>query len=164
MNRVRIIGVVLAIAFSAFATQAQEFHKQLSAGAKQHILDSPFTAITKTEEMPASVKQAFAKITGESSFLLVNPGQTFRLTDDGVNRTLPRRRLVFAGSRGDQWFIHYELGGLAHSFCVLLFSVDSKNGLQFIWGGYGLHPAKNLEELRKMVADGQFADDQHFYP
>ncbi|MFZ0480201.1 MAG: hypothetical protein WAL71_13745 [Terriglobales bacterium] len=138
---------------------AQEFHGQLSTAEKQHILDGPFTVRSKTEDMPASVRQAFAKITSESSFSLANPGQKFQLTDVNPDRKLPLRRLVLAASQGGEWVIHYERGGLAHSYCVLIFSVDSRNSLKFIWGGAGFHPAESLEELRKMIASGQLADD-----
>lgn len=58
-----------------------------------------------------------------------------RHTSVVVDRGLPRRRLVFAGVRGDEWFVHYELGGIGHSYCVLLFKVDPQNRLQFVWGG-----------------------------
>jgi len=161
MNRTRIAAFVLIIAV-AFAAAAEEFHKQLSASEKQHILDGEFAVLVKTEDMPAPVKQAFAKITGEPSFSLANPGKKFNATDYIVDQTLPHRRLVFAGNRGDEWFIHYEVGGRAHYYCVVLFRVDSKNGLQFMWGGAGPR-VKSLDELRKAVADGQFADDKQFY-
>ena len=75
-----------------------------------------------------------------------------------VDRGLPRRRLVFAGVRGEEWFVHYEIGGIGHSYCVLLFTVDPQNRLQFVWGGAGSHGAKDLDQLRKMVAAGQFSD------
>jgi hypothetical protein len=158
MNQHRLVLSVVALFF--FSTlSAQQFHKRLSPAEKEHILDGPFADVTKTEAMPPTVKQAFATITAEPSFALANPGQKFQLTDDGVNRGLPRRRLIFAGVRGDEWLVQYELGGLAHSFCVLLFKVDTQKQLQFVWGGKGFQSAKNLDQLRKMVAAGQFSDD-----
>ncbi len=163
MNEHRIALFVVALFFLSITVTAQEFHKRLSLAEKQHILDGPFTVVTKTEDMPASAKQAFAKITGEPSFALANPGQKFQLTDVIVDRSLPRRRLVFAGARGDEWFVHYELGGVGHSYCLLLFKVDPQNGLQFVWGGAGFHAAKNLDQLHKMVATGQFSDDMKNY-
>jgi hypothetical protein len=141
----------------------EDFHKQLSPAEKQHILDGPFRAVMTIEDMPAHVKQAFAKITGESSFALANPGQKYQVTDVVVDRGLPRRRLVFAGVRGDEWFVHYELGGIGHSYCVLLFKVDPQNRVQFVWGGAGSHGARNLDQLRKMVAAGQFSDEMQNY-
>jgi hypothetical protein len=145
------------------AISAQQFHKQLSATEKEHILDSLFTEVTRTEAISAIAKQAFAKITGEPSFALANPGQKYQVTDVVVDRSLPRRRLIFAGVQGDEWFVHYELGGYGHSYCVLLFTVDPRNHLQFVWGGAGSHGAKNLDQLRKMVAGGQFSDEMQNY-
>ena len=99
MTNKRTLAPAIAVGLFLLALAgAEEFHKQLSATEKQHILDDPFIVRTKTEDMPASVKQAFARITGESSFSLANPGQKFQLTDVNPDRTLPRRRLVFAGN------------------------------------------------------------------
>ena len=51
----------------------------------------------------------------------------------------------------------------AHGYCVLLFKVDPHNQLQFVWGGAGLHAARSLDQLRKMVVAGQFSDDQSYW-
>ncbi len=163
MNEHRISLIVVVVCLVSTVGAAQQFHKQLSATEKEHILDSSFTMVARTEAMPANVKQAFAKITGEPSFALANPGQKYQVTDVVVERGLPRRRLVFAGVRGDEWLVHYELGGIGHSYCVLLFKVKSQNHVQFVWGGVGFHGAKNLDQLRKMVAAGQFSDEMQNY-
>lgn len=138
---------------------AQQFHRRLSAAEKAHILDSSYTQVTNTDAMPANVKQAFAKITGEPSFALANPGQKYQATDFVVDRELPRRRLVFAGMHGGEWFVQYEVGGIGHYYCVLLFDVDPKKPL-FVWGGAGVNGAKNLDQLRQMVAAGDFSDKE----
>jgi hypothetical protein len=163
MNEHRISLSVLALFFFSITLSAQQFHKPLSAAEKERILDSPFAEVTKTEAMPANVKQAFAKITGEPSFALANPGQKYQVTDVVVERGLPRRRLVFAGVRGDEWFVHYELGGRGHSYCVLLFKVNPQGRMQFVWGGVGSHGARNLDQLREMVTSGQFSDEMQNY-
>src|SRR5579872_968678 len=142
---------------------AEDFHKRFSLAEKQHFLDGPFTTIMTVEDMPAQVKHAFARITGESTFALANPGQKYQVTDVVVDRGLPRRRLVLAGMRGDEWFVHYEVGGIGHSYCILLFKVDPQSRLQFVWGGTGSNGAMNLDQLRKMVAGGQFSDEVQFY-
>jgi hypothetical protein len=145
--------------FCSITLTAQQFHRRLSAAEKAHILDSSYTRVTNTDAMPANVKQAFAKITGEPSFALANPGQKYQATDFVVDRELPRRRLVFAGVRGDEWFVQYEVGGVGHYYCVLLFNVDPKKPL-FVWGGAGINGAKNLDQLRQMVAAGDFSDKE----
>jgi hypothetical protein len=135
----------------------------LSPTEKQHILDGRFSEVTKTESMPASVKKAFAKITGEPAFALANPGEKFQVTDVIIDHSLPRRRLVFAGARGNDWFVHYEGGGIGRFFCVVVFRVDLQNRAEFVWGGAGSHGAKDLDQLRKMIAAGQFSDDKTYY-
>ena len=135
------------------------FHKRLSSAEKEHILEGPFTVMASTEAMPANVKQAFAEITGEPSFALANPGQKYQVTDFISDPRLPDRRLLFAGVKGDEWFIHYERGGRGHSYSVIVFKVTTPYRLQFLWGGAGANGAKHIDELRKMIAAGRFLDD-----
>lgn len=52
MKQYRISLFVVALFFLSITLSAQQFHKQLSAFDKEHILDSPFTEVTKTEGMP----------------------------------------------------------------------------------------------------------------
>ena len=163
MNAHRISLSLVALFFLSATLTAQQFHTRLSPAQKDHILDGQFSEVTKADAMSANAKQAFAKITGEPSFALANPGQKYQVTDVVVDRGLPRRRLVFAGVRGDEWLVHYELGGIGHSYCVLLFKVDPQNRLQFVWGGAGSHGVQNLDQLRTMVAAGQFSDEMQNY-
>ena len=52
MKQYRISLFVVALFFLSITLSAQQFHKQLSTAEKEHILDSPFTEVTKTEGMP----------------------------------------------------------------------------------------------------------------
>ena len=52
MKQYRISLFVVALFFLSITLSAQQFHKQLSAAEKEHILDSPFTEVTKTEGTP----------------------------------------------------------------------------------------------------------------
>jgi len=163
MNEHRISLVVLVISCVAFTAVAQQQGHQLSAAEKEHILDGQFKMVSTTEGMPANVKQAFSEITREPSFALANPGQKYQVTDVVVDRNLPFRRLVFAGVKDDKWFVHYERGGRGHSYYVLVFKVDPHGDAHFVWGGSGPNGAKNLEQLRKMVATGQLSDGENYY-
>jgi hypothetical protein len=163
MNEHRISLVVLLICCVPLAVIAQEHRHQLSAAEKEHILDSQFKVVSTTEGMPANIKQAFADITREPSFALANPGQKYQVTDVVVDRKLPFRRLVFAGVKDHNWLVHYERGGRGHGYYLLVFKVDPHGDAHFVWGGSGPNGAKNLEQLRKMVAAGQFSDEENYY-
>jgi hypothetical protein len=138
------------------------FHKVLSKPEKQHVLDGQFTVVTSTQTLPPSLKHAFAVITGQQQFALADPGQRYQVTDVVYEPGLPFRRLVFAGVSGDKWFIHYEHGGIGHSYAVVVFAVQPER-VQFLWGGVGSHRAKDLDDLRKSIADNQFCDDGGYY-
>jgi hypothetical protein len=133
------------------------FHKQISEAERQHILDGPFTTVTSTELMPPPVKRAFATITGER-FALASAGEKYQVTDVISEPGLPFRRLVFAGSTADRWFIHYERGGRGVSFAVVVFGMSADGTLSFLWGGSGFERAQDLPQLRQMVAAGRFTD------
>jgi hypothetical protein len=163
MNKRVITLAALVLGFFCTVAGAQQFHKQLSRTEKEHILDGAFAIVGTTEEIPPKVKQAFAEITREHSFALANPEQKYQATDVVSEPGLPFRRLVFAGVKDDEWFIHYERGGRGHGYDVVVFKVEAQHRVQFLWGGAGFHGANNLGELRKMIAAGQFSDDAMFY-
>ncbi len=83
---------------------------------------------------------------------MANPGEKFQADDVVIDQTLPWRRLVFAGAQGDEWFVHYERGGYAHSYHVTAFKVNPYGDADFEWGCSVIRKANALEELRTMVS------------
>jgi hypothetical protein len=163
LNRHQIVLSVVILCFVSITLSAEQFHKPVSPAEKEHILDGPFTDVTKTEVFPVAVKQAFATISAEPSFALANPLQKFQVTDVNPDRALPRRRLIFAGERGDEWFVHYERGGLAHSYYVVAFKIDPHGDAHFVWGCPVADRAKTLERLRSMVAACRLSEEESYW-
>jgi hypothetical protein len=64
------------------------------------------------------------------------PGKRFEATDVIPDPNLPTRRLIFAGVAQDRAFIHYEDGGIAHSYVVELFRLEPSETAVAIWNGY----------------------------
>jgi hypothetical protein len=145
------------------AELAYKFHTTLSASEKQHVLDGDFALITSTEELPQSIKNAFATITGIKPFALADPGRKYQMTDVVDEPGLPQRRLIFAGSCKNRWFIYYERGGIGHSFSVMVLDIEQNNSVHFVWGAAGFKRAASLNDLRGAIASGHFADDSVFY-
>jgi hypothetical protein len=163
MNQSRIRLVVLVISCVPFAVIAQQPRHQLSVAEKEHTLDGRFEVVSTTEGLPANIRQAFSEVTREPSFALANPGEKYQVTDVVIDRSLPFRRLVFAGRRDGDWLVYYERGGRGHGYYVLVFKVDPHGDAHFIWGGSGPNGAKNLGHLRKMVAAGHFSDEGSYW-
>jgi hypothetical protein len=119
--------------------------------------------VSKTEAIPTNVKQAFSKISRQPSFAMANPGQRFQATDVVLDRTLPFRRLVFAGVQDDRWFVHYEKGGYAHGYYVVAFKVDPHGDAHFVWGCSGVDGGKTLEQLTRIAADCQLSKAESYW-
>jgi hypothetical protein len=85
------------------------------------------------------------------------------MTDVVEEPGLPQRRLIFAGSCRNRWFIYYERGGIGHSSAVMVLNIEPNNSVHFVWGGAGLKPAASLNDLRGAIASGNFEDDRVFY-
>jgi hypothetical protein len=157
----RTTFLLLVICGVCSASLGQNRH-QLSPGERQHILDGQFKVISTTDAIPSKVKQAFSDISRQHSFAMANPSQKYQVGDVVIDGNLPRRRLVFAGATDDRWFIHYERGGRGVGYYVVVFNFTSGGDAHFVWGGAGANRAKNLEQLRKMVAIGQFSDAENY--
>ena len=157
----RTTSLVLVICCIWVASFGQSRH-QLSPDERQHILDGQFKVISTTDGIPPNIRKAFCEITRQQSFEMANPGQNYQVGDVIFDRSLPRRRLVFAGASDNKWFIHYERGGRGITQFVAVFKVDSSDGAQLLWGGAGANRAGSLEQLRKMLAGGQFSDTDNY--
>ena len=162
MRKCRIASLVLSfVCWSPYVGVAQQ--DRSSVVEREHLLDGQLKVVSKTEGIPANVKQALSKIAREPSFAMADPGRKFQATDVVVGRKLPWRRLVFAGVQDDKWFIHYERGGFAHGYYVAAFKADSRGDARFVWGcGVG-KSAETLEQLRAMVATCQLAGEESYW-
>jgi hypothetical protein len=51
---------------------------------------------------------------------MADPGQKWNATDSIIDPTLPGKRLIWAGLGDGYYIIHYERGGIAHSYHILV--------------------------------------------
>jgi hypothetical protein len=119
-------------------------------------LNGELTIANKTSELPGWCKTAFVTLTKESRFEMAEPGEKFQVTDVIREHGLPSRRLAVAGFSRDRCFIHYEKGGFAHSYFLVLFAISRDGKSNFLWGGTGFHADSDLGQLRSDIANGKF--------
>ena len=115
---------------------------------------SRFREIHAATNLPAAV---FA-LCADSGGRLAEPGQKWEVTDFIADNKLPRKRLVWAVTDGDYYVVHYERGGYAHSFHVLVAKLkagDSKPG--FVWQGAG-GQLKDFKAFLDAVASNKLDD------
>ena len=90
---------------------------KLSAQDRKVLLDAPrFHEIHSTKDLPPAVVALCADDNGK----LADPGQNWNVTDATMDPTLPWKRLIWAAAGSDYYVVHYERGGIDHSFHVLV--------------------------------------------
>jgi hypothetical protein len=95
---------------------------------------SRFHEVHSTKDLPPSVVAFCVDDNGK----LAEPGQNWNATDATTDPTLPWKRLIWAVAGGDYYVVHYEGGGIAHSFHLLvakLLKGDAKP--KVVWTGIG---------------------------
>jgi hypothetical protein len=125
-----------------------------SSSAPAGILDDDFAIWRTTNEIPQNCKGAFSRLAAVGEFDMADPGQRFQV-GDVLQKGLPRRRLIFAGTNSSKCFVHYEQGGRGHSYYLSVLDT-STHGPKLLWNGAGVGPAANLQELRSAIAKGAF--------
>ena len=128
---------------------------KLSAEDRKALLDySRFYEVHSTKGLPPAVVALCADDNGK----LADPGQNWNLTDAVTDPTLPWKRLIWAAViGGDHYVVHYERGGIDHSFHILVAELakgDAKP--KVIWHAVG-HQLKDytafLDALRTKKLD-----------
>ena len=118
----------------------------------RQFLSGNFVMIDRVQSLPQTVRNAFTEVGGIRS-TMANPGERFEATDVILTPGTPRRRLIFAGVYGDRCFVHYEHGGIAHSYEVEFFKLLPTNSMEPVWrGDYG--QASDLNNLRERLERG----------
>ena len=92
---------------------------------------SRFHEIHSTSDLPRAV---LALCDGGGDGKLAEPGQKWNATDAIIDPTLPGKRLIWAAVGGDYYVVHYERGGIAHTFHVLVATL-ANNDAKPKWSG-----------------------------
>jgi hypothetical protein len=70
---------------------------------------------------------------------LADPGQNWNATDAITDSTLPWKRLVWAAVGSDYHVVHYERGGIDHSFHILVAKLPRDEAKpKVIWSAVGV--------------------------
>jgi hypothetical protein len=89
---------------------------------------------------------------------LAEPGQKWEVTDVITDHKLPRKRLIWAVTNGDYYVMHYERGGYAHSFHVLVVRLKAgESKPHLVWRGVG-GPLKDFRAFLDALASNKLDD------
>ena len=136
---------------------ANETYISLPPAEVQQLLSGDCATIGTSQELPDSIKNAFATLTHTKPFALADLGAGFNATDL-IAPGLPGRRLVFAGRCQDRWFIEYEHGGIGKSIALMVLRTNPDTSVTFVWGRQLKSSARDLAQLRAVLANAAFWD------
>lgn len=110
--------------------------------------------VHSTKDLPPAVVALCADDKGK----LADPGQNWNATDAVTDATLPWKRLIWAAVGGDYYVVHYERGGIDHSFHVLVAKLPKGDAKpKVIWSGVG-RPLKDYAAFLDALRCGKLDD------
>lgn len=114
---------------------------------------SRFHEVHSTGDLPAAIVALCA-----DDGRLAEPGQKWNATDAITDPTLPGKRLIWAAVDGEYYVVHYEGGGIAHTFHVLVATLTKNNTKpKVIWRGVG-GPLKDYAAFLIALRNGKLDD------
>ena len=136
-----LVGCAIAVAVAAPAAAVPNTACTLS---------TPVQEVTGVTQLPAALKNTLPPI--------ADIGAPFNSTDAVNDPSLPFRRLIRAGHRGDDWFVWYEHGGLAYFWQAVVARVTAGSKPTV------LANAGTTSDTLCAVTDGAFAGTVPPYP
>ncbi len=134
--------------------QRQAVPSTLPASARAHLKSATLAPIAHVDNLPAAVRSALTTLFGSERLEMAEPGAAFQSTDAIMTPDLPVRRLITAGCARDLCLVHYERGGVAHTYQVALLALSPERA-RFQWGGLTSGPIQGLAELKSLVVEGR---------
>jgi hypothetical protein len=127
---------------------------KLPAEDRRALQDSSrFHEVHSTGDLPAAIVALCA-----DDGRLAEPGQKWNATDAIVDPTLPGKRLIWAAVDADYYIVHYERGGIAHTFHVFVARLAKNNSKpKVVWRAVG-GPFKDYRTFLDALRSGKLDD------
>jgi hypothetical protein len=146
--RIILIAILL---LTTTRLHAQIIH--LDPDVKKVILDSsPVSTIRRVSNIPANALKA-------CGFKLANPDEEFQVTDCVTNEKLLDRRLIWGALKSNYLILHYERGGIGHSYHILILSKNDKGNFKIVWSASSI-PFQSYDDFWDVLA-GRGIDDSN---
>jgi hypothetical protein len=131
MNRLAICLIAaVAVQTTGFAevTKLKKEHREALNDS------SAFREVYSTTNLPPAVIALCADENGR----LADRDKKWETTDAITDSKLPRKRFIWGATRGEYYIIHYERGGVAHSYHVLIATLkEGEEKAKVVWRGVG---------------------------
>jgi hypothetical protein len=129
---------------------------KLSSEDRRVLQDSSrFHEVHSTDDLPSAI---LALCYGGGDGKLANPGEKWNATDAITDPTLPGKRPIWAAFGGEYYVVHYERGGIAHTFHVLVARLAKNDAKpKVVWRAIG-SPLKDYAAFLDALRSGKLDD------
>jgi hypothetical protein len=158
MRRRLRIGLGIALVLGGLVAHASAAATRLSDADRTAL--PTLVELRRVDAVPAGVWTAFATVTTDHGSPMANPGEKWQATDVILEKDLPWRRLIFAGVSDDYCLLHYERGGIAHSFHLMLFRRDGGEW-RMVWSAASGQMAQ-LSDVPAALQSAAVSDDPKY--
>jgi hypothetical protein len=133
---------------------------KLPAEDRKALLDAlRFHEVHSTKDLPPAI----VALCGDDKGKIADPGQNWNATDAITDPSLPWKRLIWAAVGGDYYVVHYERGGIDHSFHILIAKLAKNDAKSKVaWHAVG-HQLKDYAAFLDALRAGKL-DDRVNYP
>lgn len=161
MSHTRLLCAIGVSLWSAVAAGGQAVvPAALSSALRDHVKNGRFGIVTSVRGLPLGVRDELQVLFDSPTLDIAEPGAEFQLT--GVNPQALIRRLVAAGCTIDYCLVHYERGGAAHTWHVMLFHWTPE-ATRLEWGGTAPGGLATLDDVRNAVLSGAIEGPATFW-
>jgi hypothetical protein len=116
---------------------------------------SQFHEVHSTSDLPRAV---LALRDGGGDAKLAEPGEKWNATDAIIDPTLPGKRLIWAAVGGEYYIVHYERGGIAHTYHILVAKLAKNDAKpRVVWRAMG-GPFKDYAAFVNGLRNGKLDD------
>lgn len=142
MRNHMLAAVLIALAFALPAQAMPDANCKLTTQVQD---------VTKLGELPFEVRKLLGPV--------AERGAAFNKTDAVTDGSLPFKRLIRAGHRGNDWFVWYEHGGITYFWHAIVVRIPRGGG-----GATTLANAGTISDTLCTLTDGAFAGRVPPYP
>ena len=154
-TRMKNIGLYLLFAIAIQSLCDADITKLPVEDRKALLEASRFHEIHSTSDLPPAI---LGLCDGGRDGKLAEPGQKWNATDAITDPTLPGKRLIWAAAGGEYYVVHYERGGIAHTYHIVVAKLSSNHGNpELAWRAIG-GPFKNYAAFLDALRSGKLDD------
>jgi hypothetical protein len=155
----KLLSILILASATAQSICSADITKLLPADRAILQEASRFKGIYTTKDIPSEITSLFADGNGR----IAQPGQKWEATDVIMDMRLPRKRLIWAAVNGNLFVVHYEGGGIGHSYHVLIAKYNhGDRKAEVVWHGVG-EPLKDYADFLRALKRNKLDDRYSYY-